>query len=65
MKALVGAFNLEKAFSVIVKTDCETDGSFAALFNMSYLHSLHVGQRVASLGVGAIWVQSAGVDKRS
>ena len=50
---------------MIVKTDCETDGSFAALFNMSYLHSLHVGQRVASLGVGAIWVQSAGVDKRS
>ena len=34
MKALVGAFNHEKAigaFSVIVKTDCETDGSFTAL----------------------------------
>ena len=35
VKALVGAFNQEKAlvgaFSVIVKTDCETDGSFAAL----------------------------------
>ena len=32
VKALVGAFNHEKAlvgaFSVIVKTDCETDGSF-------------------------------------
>ena len=32
MKALVGAFNQEKAlvgaFSVIVKTNCETDGSF-------------------------------------
>ena len=32
VKALVGAFNQEKAlvgaFSVIVKTDCETDGSF-------------------------------------
>ena len=32
MKALVGAFNQEKAlvgaFSVIVKTDCVTDGSF-------------------------------------
>ena len=31
MKALVGAFNQEKAlvgaFSVIVKTDCETDGA--------------------------------------
>ena len=34
MKALVGAFNQEKArvgaFFVIVKTDCETDGSYAA-----------------------------------
>ena len=32
MKALAGAFNEEKAlvgaFSVIVKTNCETDGSF-------------------------------------
>ena len=32
MKALVDAFNLEKALvgaiTVIVKTDCETDGSF-------------------------------------
>ena len=32
VKELVGAFNQEKAiegtFSVIVKTDCETDGSF-------------------------------------
>ena len=32
MKALVGAFNQEKAlvgaFSVIVKTNCATDGSF-------------------------------------
>ena len=32
MKAVVAAFNLEKtlvgAFSVIVKTDCATDGSF-------------------------------------
>ena len=38
MKALVGAFNQEKAlveaFSVIVKTDCETDGSSAALYRM-------------------------------
>ena len=35
MKALVGAFNQEKAlvgaFSMIVKTDCETDGSSIAL----------------------------------
>ena len=32
VKTLVGAFNQEKAlggaFSVILKTDCETDGSF-------------------------------------
>ena len=35
VKALVGAFNQEKAlvgaFSVIVKTGCETDGSLTAL----------------------------------
>ena len=35
MKELVGAFNQEKAlvgaFSVIVKSDCETDGSSATL----------------------------------
>ena len=35
LKALVGGFYQEKdlvgAFSVIVKTDCETNGSFAAL----------------------------------
>ena len=35
MKALVGAFNQKKvligAFSVIVKTDCENDGSSEAL----------------------------------
>ena len=35
VKALVGTFNQEEvlvwAFSMIVKTDCETDGSFAAL----------------------------------
>ena len=36
MKALVGAFNQEKAlieaFSVIVKSNCETHGSLTALF---------------------------------
>ena len=36
VKALVGAFNQEKAlvgaFTVIVKTDCEANGSSAALF---------------------------------
>ena len=35
MEALVGAFNQEKAlvggFSVFVKTECETDGLYAAL----------------------------------
>ena len=35
VKVLVGAFKQEKAlvgaFSVIVKTDCETDGSLTAL----------------------------------
>ena len=35
MKALVGTFNQERALlralSVVVKNDCETDGSFAAL----------------------------------
>ena len=35
MKVLAGAFNQEKvlagAFSVILKTNCETDGSSAAL----------------------------------
>ena len=38
MKALVGAFNQEKAlvgaFSVIVKTGCETDGSLTALLEL-------------------------------
>ena len=37
MKALVGAFNQEKAlvgaFSVIAKTDCGTDGSFYSTSN--------------------------------
>ena len=36
MKVVVAAFNQEKAlvgaFTVIVKTDCETDGSSEALF---------------------------------
>ena len=45
MKALVGAFNHEKAlvgaFSVIVKTNCETNGSSAALV---VLLSANVGE---------------------
>ena len=46
MKALVGAFNQEKAlvgaFSVIVKTDCETDGSSAALQMSEGLLAAHI-----------------------
>ena len=42
VKALVGAFNQIKAlvgaFSMIVNTDCETDGAFAALVFISYAH---------------------------
>ena len=42
MKALVGAFNQEKAlvgaFSVIVKTDCETDGSFYSTKQEAVVH---------------------------
>ena len=40
MKALVGAFNQEKAlvgaFSVIMKTDCETDGALHSTGGDSY-----------------------------
>ena len=49
MKTLVAAFNQEKAlvggFSVIVKTDCETDGSFIALIATITL-IIHHGTRV-------------------
>ena len=39
LKALVGGFyqDLVGAFSVIVKTDCETDGSFTALVSIVVL----------------------------
>ena len=41
VKAVVATFNQEKAlvgaFSVIVKTDCETDGSFTALVSIVVL----------------------------
>ena len=45
MKALVGAFNQEKAlvgaFSVIVKTGCETDGSiYSTNFDICNRHHL-------------------------
>ena len=42
MKALVGALNQEKALveSVIVKTDCETDGSFySTIYNITYTNT--------------------------
>ena len=42
MKAVVASFNQEKAlvgaFSVIVKTDCETDGSFYSTNNYLDAH---------------------------
>ena len=42
MKAVVAAFNQEKAlegaFSVIVRTDCETDGSFYSIILDAALH---------------------------
>ena len=48
MKALVGAFNQEKAlvgaFSMIVKTDCETDGA---------LHSTSINDGVLQLNSAA------------
>ena len=56
MKALVGAFNQEKAlvgaFSVIVKTDCETDGSFYSTshdrrYLCFVLFNLHLDTRTA------------------
>ena len=45
MKAVVAAFNQEKAlvgaFSVIVKTDCGTNGSFYSTSQMSHCHRRH------------------------
>ena len=42
MKALVGAFNQEKvgAFSVVMKTDCETDGSFYSITYFGFMGTL-------------------------
>ena len=44
MKAQEGTLNQEKAlvgaFSVIVKTDCETDGSSAALLLLTVVYSI-------------------------
>ena len=55
MKAVVAAFNKEKAlvgaFSVIVKTDYETDGSSAAL-TVTHLASQPRSHRPAAPGRG-------------
>ena len=52
MKALVGAFNQEKAlvgaFSVIVKTDCETDGALHST------NSYHAGVQAWQGGPDAV-----------
>ena len=58
MKALVGAFNQEKAlvgaFSVIVETDCESDGA---------LHSTNLDGHLVAVGLGHVmallWTQSS------
>ena len=57
MKALVGTFNQEKAlvgaFSVIVKIDCGTDGSF-------YSTSLNPGSRkTANHSASEAWMDSS------
>ena len=68
MKAVVAAFNQEKAlvwaFSVIVKTDCETDGSSAALIlaqsaevwhsQGSSLHSCSIQKQAPGLSLRGI-----------
>ena len=64
MKAVVGAFNKEKAlvgaFSVIVKTDCETDGSFYTL--QHYLKPVSVaGLTAAVMRLTLSWHQSPGL----
>ena len=55
MKALVGAFNQEKAlvgaFYVIVKTDCETDGSFYSTTSQGAQCLGLDGDRVSSVQV--------------
>ena len=58
MKALEGAFNQEKAlvgaFSVIVKTNCETDGSF-------YSTNFYAGfERIGNIGIAEL----LGLDSR-
>ena len=62
MKALVGAFNQEKAlvgaFSVIVKTDCETDGSSAALI-LTFPLQIHMKYDSHPTAVHPDWVQAA------
>ena len=60
MKVLVGVFNQEKALveasSVIVKTDCETDGArHSTTDNFSYLMKTAAGWR-RLLGPGLIHI---------
>ena len=53
MKALVGAFNQEKAlvgaFSVIVKTGCGTDGSFYSTNEDCFLYRAAVTRDTATM----------------
>ena len=57
VKSLLGAFNQEKAligaFSVIVKTDCETNGSSAALVDSPLCPGdIHISQARAGRPLG-------------
>ena len=60
MKALVGAFNQEKAlvgaFSVIGKTDCETDGALNSTSAEPQYLGGAPGRPVLGAGVGAAGV---------
>ena len=61
MKAVVAAFNQEKAlvgaFSVIVKTDCETDGSFYSTRRdpprVTLLLALRLAEALSPVGAAA------------
>ena len=76
MKALVGAFVQEKAlvgaFSVIVKTNCETNGSYAALSTLPHLECqlslvklvfLCVKQTLAERGLLGVGQEHAPLDQ--
>ena len=61
MKALVGSFNKEKAlvgaFFVIVKTDCETNGSF---YSTRFDISLVITAIITQAGTGDSAAQQLG-----